>query len=368
MEYHFYISDDKKHDSYFVQHCLQLHWDSVLEGGFTPRNHWIWSDGCAGQFKSRIPWYFVSRYPEITNGHNCMWSFFGSGHGKGPHDGAGAVLKRYIRNAQLDVQGPRLQDALTVVAFLRTNLGERPKTSYSGDRRPVSRTFWHIIEDDVDRENEYDCEPIRRCREVHQVRSVGSMEVNKLMKRNLACFCPACIAQKWGDCENKDWTGEWEVELLVVNKPGYVRTAAMAEFREDDWDEFGVNGEYFASILEIGDNYAISAAADNEENVDFYLLVCTKKVYTCQTRFRCKWGESFEVGDKVVQGRYYQKYGTGADTYVYLKTSHLAHCHVEYLRAVKFPMLMADHRVARNDAVYKLPNSVQEAISEYAIY
>jgi hypothetical protein len=27
-----------------------------------------------------------------------MWSFFGSGHRKGPHDGAGAVLKRYICN------------------------------------------------------------------------------------------------------------------------------------------------------------------------------------------------------------------------------------------------------------------------------
>jgi len=26
MRYHFYISDEKTHDSYLVQHCLLLHW------------------------------------------------------------------------------------------------------------------------------------------------------------------------------------------------------------------------------------------------------------------------------------------------------------------------------------------------------
>ena len=106
VKYHFYISDDRKHDSYFVQHCLMLHWDSLEESGFKPKNHWIWSDGCALQFKSQIPWYFVSRYPELTGGCICVWSFFGLGHGKGLHDGAGAVLKRYIGRAQLDPHGP----------------------------------------------------------------------------------------------------------------------------------------------------------------------------------------------------------------------------------------------------------------------
>jgi hypothetical protein len=143
MTYHFYISDDKLHDSYFVQHCLLLHWDSMVGASFIPRNHWIWSDRCSGQFKSRIPWFFVARYPEITSGCNCMWSFFGSGHGKGPHDGAGAVLKRYIRTTQLDVNGPRLQSAANIISFLREKLSQRPATTYA-NRRLVSRNFWHV--------------------------------------------------------------------------------------------------------------------------------------------------------------------------------------------------------------------------------
>ncbi len=45
-EYHFYISDDCKHDSEFVQHCFKLHWQHMVEQGYTPQWHWVWSDGC----------------------------------------------------------------------------------------------------------------------------------------------------------------------------------------------------------------------------------------------------------------------------------------------------------------------------------
>jgi hypothetical protein len=108
--------------------------------------------------------------------------------------------------------------------------------------------------------------------------------------------------------------GPWQVEVLIVHEPGYVRAVISAGFNEDNWDEFGVNGKYFASFLELEDNFAVFAAADNEEIVDFHLLVCTKKIFTCTEAFRCKWGESFEVGNQVIQGRYYQKYGTAANT------------------------------------------------------
>ena len=170
--YHFYISDDMKYDSYFVQHCLLLHWKSVVQGSFTSKHHWIWSDGCANQFKSRVPWYFVARYLEITSGCSCMWSFFGTCHGKGPYDRAGAVLKRYIRTAQLDIKGPKLQCAADVVRFLRKELSDRRKTVY-GDRRPVNGIFSHVLEGDVDRKHEYACEPILGCRDLHFIRSVG---------------------------------------------------------------------------------------------------------------------------------------------------------------------------------------------------
>jgi hypothetical protein len=36
---HIYISDDKEHDSAFVQHCLLLYWDWVLDVELTAEEH-----------------------------------------------------------------------------------------------------------------------------------------------------------------------------------------------------------------------------------------------------------------------------------------------------------------------------------------
>ena len=47
-EYHFYISDDRTHDTYFAQHCFGKIYDSLKNRGITLNEHWIWLDGCAG--------------------------------------------------------------------------------------------------------------------------------------------------------------------------------------------------------------------------------------------------------------------------------------------------------------------------------
>ena len=51
-EYHFYINDDRTHDTYFVQHCFGKFYDSLKNRGITFNEHWIWLDRYAGQFKS----------------------------------------------------------------------------------------------------------------------------------------------------------------------------------------------------------------------------------------------------------------------------------------------------------------------------
>jgi hypothetical protein len=43
-----------------------------------------------------MPWFFVSRYPNMIGGCKMMWNFFGSSHGKGLHDGAKVVVKRFF--------------------------------------------------------------------------------------------------------------------------------------------------------------------------------------------------------------------------------------------------------------------------------
>ena len=50
-EYHFYISDDRSHSAHFVQHCFDRHDSFLRDRGITYTERWIWSDGCAQQFK-----------------------------------------------------------------------------------------------------------------------------------------------------------------------------------------------------------------------------------------------------------------------------------------------------------------------------
>jgi hypothetical protein len=65
-EVHYYISNEKDHDTLFVQHAFQLHWNFLTENGCFPKQHQVWSDGCAAQFKSARSWYFISRYQKKT--------------------------------------------------------------------------------------------------------------------------------------------------------------------------------------------------------------------------------------------------------------------------------------------------------------
>ncbi len=89
----------------------------MVDHEYAPQWHWVWSDGCASQFKSNKPWFSVSRYPSMTRGYQILWNFFGSGHGKGPHDGARVVVKIFLRKEKFHVHWVKLHNAKEVVPF-----------------------------------------------------------------------------------------------------------------------------------------------------------------------------------------------------------------------------------------------------------
>lgn len=80
-DYHFYISDDLQHDSLFVQHCLGKHAKWMKKKNIQFDRHWVWSDGCGGQFKSRQPFWFISRYQK-TYESEMLCNYHATGRGK----------------------------------------------------------------------------------------------------------------------------------------------------------------------------------------------------------------------------------------------------------------------------------------------
>ena len=91
-EYHFYISDDRTHDTHFLQHSYDKIYDSLKGHGIKVDKHWIWSDGYAGQFKYSQSYFWLCCLHKKNHIKNC-WNFFEIRHAKGDHDGAGACIK-----------------------------------------------------------------------------------------------------------------------------------------------------------------------------------------------------------------------------------------------------------------------------------
>ena len=46
-EYHFYISDDKECDIYYVENCFSAFFSYLKEWDINVDKHYVWSNGCA---------------------------------------------------------------------------------------------------------------------------------------------------------------------------------------------------------------------------------------------------------------------------------------------------------------------------------
>jgi hypothetical protein len=150
----------------------------------------------------------------MTGGCKMLWNFFGSGHGKGPHDGAGVVVKSCIRREQLNPDGRRLQCVQDVVQLLAEKLSCRPESSYSGKRKPLRRFFWHVPDGSVDRASIHACDVIPGCREYQSIMAVNKNCLTNLMIKKLACFCVLCLDSRWPEYKNIRWMGAWEARYL----------------------------------------------------------------------------------------------------------------------------------------------------------
>ena len=112
---HFFVSHDKQHETLFVQHAFLLHAQRLRYQGLSFIKHWVWLDGAASQFKAKRSFYFVAKYWSLTS-MEMNWNFFCSGHGKGEHDGVGAIIKRALTHEQLKQHSVQLNRAAEVVS------------------------------------------------------------------------------------------------------------------------------------------------------------------------------------------------------------------------------------------------------------
>ena len=100
-----FVSEDGSHDTFFVQHAMdKLQHYFKTERNMTFSRWYINTDGAPSHFKNKYTMHSLKVFLEKSGAASVMWETCAPGHGKGPWDGIGAVIKRTIR--ALEVRHP----------------------------------------------------------------------------------------------------------------------------------------------------------------------------------------------------------------------------------------------------------------------
>lgn len=207
-EYIVFLSDDLVHDAPFVnlvlttteQHLNDLGIEKIV----------VWSDGCAAQYKSKLPFFYAAKSQNIER------AFFGSRHGKGPCDACGGVIKMAVDR---DVLGGEVvvQSAEEMFNHLTANyLLPDPKEVPTSGCCHKKRSFRLVKTSDIDRSLSSSalC-TVTGTRQIHQLRGLGNRTIST---RKLACFCKHCLGLDGQECDFKEFVLPWEVTRMKLSR------------------------------------------------------------------------------------------------------------------------------------------------------
>jgi hypothetical protein len=153
------------------------------------------------------------------------WNFFGTRQGKREWDRVGVVVKQALRNEQIHNPMRRLQNEKNCVP-----------SSYESSRRTISRIFWNVKLEHIDRSNFYACDNILGFSKFHYIHVFSIFDPTKLIVRPLACFCISCFERDWQHCLNQSHVPEWKIIKLCPKDTQFVR----GNMEEDE--EVGLEG------------------------------------------------------------------------------------------------------------------------------
>jgi hypothetical protein len=226
------VTGDKKHDSYATQFFMtrqQQWWKDNFNEPVTSVH--IHSDNAGQHFKSGKTLNYLSRLLGLL-GINVTWSFGCPGHGKGPWDGFGAVLKRICRREVHD-QKVQLKCAADVAKLLKERfepLAWRDEhgldSKYTINQVVIDEAGFGDIKRPAVEESFEKIDSIRRSFGYRALRD------GVVLQRWFDCWCPACMSvTKPGDgvmdsnyrvpqCDShKCWQSNATVGALVAGNP-----------------------------------------------------------------------------------------------------------------------------------------------------
>jgi hypothetical protein len=111
---------------------------------------------------------------------------------------------------------------------------------------------------------------------------------------------------------------------------------------EENWVHDGVSVQ-IGDLVEVGDNFMVPTAEENDDGVEYYILQCRRSKFVLDEALTYPWGSNFNVGDEVIRGKYFKKYGCCDKSYVFCDKAVDAYVDAHLVLACKFPMVLATH-------------------------
>jgi hypothetical protein len=141
----------------------------------------------------------------------------------------------------------------------------------------------------------------------------------------------------------------------------------MCNVWDGEW-QYGLDGDELVVSLEVGDIFVVNAKEGNSESQEFWVLFCTKLLHKLTNPLKCKWGMKYDVGDEVVEGKYYKKWGNFNSFYVLLKEFNVVCLFSHLVKLVNFLMPPKNYCVFGNDSLFDLPFEVATRIQSHILF
>ena len=206
------ISDDLIHDSHAVNAFLQAIFNHLKKNrDLSILRAYLISDGCAAQYKSKIPFADAS-YAEQDYGFPIERHYYGSRHGKNRCDGEGGVLKSSASRA---VKSSRvmIHNALSLKTYLTTL--EKPGINPDGSCCHKRRTILYVPATAINRNR-----PSRNAKTVpgtQKLHCIIGLSPGRLNIRRLSCFCSHHLGRDdtLQQCPNLQYVGSDKMITLA---------------------------------------------------------------------------------------------------------------------------------------------------------
>ena len=236
-----HLSDINSHNAHLVYYmtkdCINIL--SKLFPGVQLKKVYVWSDGCASQYKGKTSFFYLDKFEVIIERN-----FFGSEHGKGESDAETGIISRQY------LQAIRSNETVIMNASdLHEYLCEK------NDKKFNDGTFskiYRLVTDEDMKEINQKFEAVKvetlkgKCtRILHQIKPGANKGV--LLSRNYSCFCNSCLNGDFENCENYQFTQGKFIERQLPSSSNDFRNNINANTDEDEEE----NGEEVDNELEI---------------------------------------------------------------------------------------------------------------------